>query len=82
MRLHLIELLGLGPSPDLLPSVLAHHVDSNSSPPKHTDQYARVEMLGVAPRSTVPSLGRNYNNIVIIRHTYLCVNRGPSYHHI
>jgi len=25
-----------------------------------------VEMLGSAPRSTAPSIGRNYNNIVII----------------
>jgi hypothetical protein len=28
MRLHLIELLGLGPSPCLLPSALAHHVET------------------------------------------------------
>ena len=75
MRLHLIELLDLQSSPTVLPSALAHHVDPNSSPPKHTRQYTWVEMLGVAPRSTAPSLGRNYNNIVIIRHTYLCVNQ-------
>ena len=75
MRLHLIDLLGLGPSPCLLPSALAHHVDPNSSPPKHTGQYTWVEMLGVAPRSTAPSLGRNYNNIAIILQEYLSVNQ-------
>ncbi len=32
-------------------------------------------MPGIEPGSTAPSLGRNYNNIVIIRHTYLCVKR-------
>jgi hypothetical protein len=32
-------------------------------------------MLGSAPRSTMPLLQRNYNNIVILRHTYLCVNQ-------
>jgi hypothetical protein len=32
-------------------------------------------MSRVALESTAPSLGRNYNNIVIIRHTYLCVNQ-------
>ena len=34
MRLHLIDLLGLGPSPCLLPSALAHHVETLSSPSK------------------------------------------------
>jgi hypothetical protein len=34
-----------------------------------------VDLAGSAPASTAPSLGRNYNNIVIIRHTYLCVNQ-------
>jgi len=38
MRLHLIGLLGLGPSPCLLPSALAHHVETLSSPTKHTVQ--------------------------------------------
>jgi len=75
MRLHLIKLLDLQSSPTVLPSALAHHVDPNSSPPEHTDQYTRVEMSRVALESTAPSLGRNYNNIVIIRHTYLCVNQ-------
>ena len=75
MRLHLIELLDLQSSPTVLPSALAHHVDPNSSPPKHTRQYTWVEMLGVAPRSTVPSLGRNYNNIAIILQEYLSVNQ-------
>ena len=70
-----LSLLDLQSSPTVLPSALAHHVDPNSSPPEHTDQYTRVEMSGVAPESTAPSLGRNYNNIVIIRHTYLCVNQ-------
>ena len=82
MRLHLIKVLDLQSSPTVLPSALAHHVETLSSPPKHTRQYTWVEMPGIEPGSTAPSLGRNYNNIVIIRHTYLCVNRGPSYHHI
>jgi len=37
--------------------------------------YFLVEMPGSAPGSTMPLLQRNYNNIVIIRHTYLCVNQ-------
>jgi hypothetical protein len=32
-------------------------------------------MPGIEPGSTMPLLRRNYNNIAIIRHTYLCVNR-------
>jgi hypothetical protein len=94
MRLHLIELL-LRPSflspkefhIPLLPFSLSHHVETNSSPTKHTvftlgtstlghaSQYTWVEMPGSAPGSTMPLLRRNYNNIVIIRHTYLCVNQ-------
>jgi len=66
MRLHLIKLLDLQSSPTVLPPSLAHHVDPNSSPPKNTQQYTWVEMLGVAPRSTAPSLGRIYNNSYII----------------
>jgi hypothetical protein len=34
-----------------------------------------VDHSGTAPESAAPSLRRNYNNIVIIRHTYLCVNQ-------
>ena len=79
-RLRLLFLLDLQSSPTVLPSVLAHHVDPNSSPPEHTDQYTRVEMSGVAPESTAPSLGRNYNNSYIIYLTWFLVNRGPSYH--
>ena len=75
MRLHLIMVLDLQSSPTVLPSALAHHVETLSSPPKHTRQYTWVEMPGIEPGSTAPSLGRNYNNIVIIRHTYLCVNQ-------
>ena len=82
MRLHLIGLLDLQSSPTVLPSALARHVDPNSSPPKHTRQYTWVEMLGVAPRSTAPSLGRNYNNLLIIYLIRFLVNCGPSYHHV
>ena len=70
-----LSLLDLQSSPTVLPSALAHHVETLSSPPKHTWQYTWVEMPGIEPGSTAPSLGRNYNNIVIIRHTYLCVNQ-------
>jgi hypothetical protein len=76
MRLHLIELLGLGPSPCLLPSALAHHVETLSSPPKHTRQYTWVEMPGIEPGSTAPSLGRNYNNINTILQNLFIVNQG------
>ena len=36
MRLHLIDLLGLGPSPCLLPSALAHHVETGRAHHKKT----------------------------------------------
>ena len=80
MRLHLIMVLDLQSSPTVLPSALAHHVETLSSPPKHTRQYTWVEMPGIEPGSTAPSLGRNYNNSLIIYLIRLLVNLGPSYH--
>ena len=61
-------------TPVVLPSVLAHHVESKYTPNEtysitcHPSrprvEYASVEVPGVEPGSTVPSLGRIYNNTV------------------
>jgi hypothetical protein len=75
MRLHLIKVLDLQSSPTVLPSALAHHVETLSSPPKHTRQYTWVEMPGIEPGSTAPSLGRNYNNSYIIYLIRFLVNQ-------
>jgi len=42
MRLHLIDLLGLGPSPCLLPSALAHHVETGRAHQKYIVTRTRV----------------------------------------
>ena len=74
MLLHLRDLLDLQSSPTVLPFSLSHHVETMSSPPKYTDwryypgvqlavlQYTSVEMSGIEPESTAPSLQRDYNN--------------------
>jgi len=49
MRLHLIGLLGLGPSPCLLPSALAHHVESKYTP---TQTYSTIRLGGDAGSRT------------------------------
>jgi hypothetical protein len=76
-RLRLRCLL-LTSTPLVLPFSLSHHVETMSSPTKHTvftlgtstlgnaSQYTWVEMPGIEPGSTMPLLQRNYNNIYII----------------
>jgi hypothetical protein len=94
LHLHVLLLRPRVPSPKefhipLLPLSLSHHVETLSSPTKHTQsairslyrcgtiKYTSVEMPGIEPGSTMPLLRRNYNNSFTAKFIYCQTRSDP-----